>query len=265
MKNWIEVNGVSLCYELAGEDKPLVVLVHELGGSLDSWEEALPHFQRRFRTLRYDQRGCGLSEKLRGPITIADMIADLTGLLDGLGIRQPCHVTGFALGSATVLALAARHPARVASIAVSSPVPGSTSARREIQIQRAAMVKAEGMRASAQQSLSVSYPEALRGNRQRFERYRSIWLASDPHCYAAMTHMLGDIDLTPELANIRCPALIMGSRYDVQRTPEFARSVAARIPGATYADIETGHFAAVQTPELFAQLAVNFFSANAGA
>ena len=42
---WRDVNGVSLRYELSDAGAQTVVLVHELGGSLDSWDETLPAFQ----------------------------------------------------------------------------------------------------------------------------------------------------------------------------------------------------------------------------
>ena len=57
---WIEVNGTSLRYELAGSGAETVVFVHELGGCIESWNETLPAFQAGFRSLRYDQRGFGL-------------------------------------------------------------------------------------------------------------------------------------------------------------------------------------------------------------
>ena len=253
MKKWMETNGVSLRYELGGQGDETVLLVHELGGALDSWDGTLPAFQQHFRTLRYDQRGCGLSEKVRGRIRIDDMVGDIAGLLDGLGITAPCHVVGFALGSSFAMAFAARHPARVARLAICSPVTGATAARRALQAQRAEMVEREGMRSCVDQSLNTSYPEILRGDRARFEAYRSLWLASDPHCYAAMNRMLGDMDLSTELANISCPTLVLGATHDTQRPPSLAKSVAEQIRGARFAEIETGHFSAVQTPDLFAR------------
>ena len=81
---WIEVNGVGLRYELAGSGAQTVLLVHELGGSLESWDATLPAFQRHFRTLRYDQRGFGQSEKTSGTLALADVVADIAALLDAL-------------------------------------------------------------------------------------------------------------------------------------------------------------------------------------
>jgi 3-oxoadipate enol-lactonase len=65
---WIDANGVSIHYEVAGAG-PTVVLLHEMGGTLDSWDGVAPELSRRYRTLRYDQRGAGLSEKCWGAPT----------------------------------------------------------------------------------------------------------------------------------------------------------------------------------------------------
>ena len=258
MKQWREANGVSLRYELGGQGSQTVVLVHEMGGTLDSWDGVLPAFQQHFRTLRYDQRGAGFSEKFRGKLSFDDMVGDAQGLLDALGITTPCHVVGFALGSAFAMGLAARHPARVSRLAVCSPVTGATAARRPLQTLRADTVEREGMRSYVVPSMDTAYPEVLRGNRERYESYRALWLASDPYCYAAMNRMIGDMELEKELGNISCPTLVMGAKHDTQRPPALAKSVAEQIKGSRFVEIESGHFSAVQTPEIFAGQVVPF-------
>src|SRR6188508_294285 len=62
---WIEANGASLRYALSGSGKDTLVLMHEAGGCLESYEDALPGLESNFRVLRYDQRGFGFSEKVR--------------------------------------------------------------------------------------------------------------------------------------------------------------------------------------------------------
>ena len=49
-------NQISIHYEIAGEG-PSVVLLHEMGGTLDSWDEIAPVLRRQYSVLRYDQRG----------------------------------------------------------------------------------------------------------------------------------------------------------------------------------------------------------------
>ena len=68
-----------------------------------------------------------------------------------------------------------------------------------------------------------------------------------------------DLDLTPELKNIRCPTLVMGCVHDAIRPPALAKGVADAIPGSRFIEVDSGHFMSLQTPELFAQHAIGFF------
>ncbi len=258
MMKWLDVNGVSLRYELSGSSAQTVVLVHELGGCLDSWDETLPAFQREFRTLRYDQRGFGQSEKVSGTLALDDMVADIAALLDALAIKTPCHVVGSALGAGIAAAFAARHPARVARLVVQSLVTRSSPATRPHMVARAAEVERTGMRPQAQASLDRSYPEVLRGNRERFENYRARWMTNDPQSFAAINRMLLDMEVDTELGKISCPTLSIGCKHDSLRTPAMVQELSKLIPGARYVEADSGHFMHAQSPELFVQTVIPF-------
>ena len=257
---WIDVNGVSLRYELsgAGADAQTVVLVHELGGCLDSWDETLPAFQREFRTLRYDQRGFGQSEKVSGTLKLDDMVADIAALLDVLAIKMPCYVVGSALGAGIAAAFAARHPSRVSRLVVQSLVTHSNPATRPHMVARAAEVERSGMRAQVQASLDRSYPEVLRGDKNRFDTYRARWMTNDPHSFAAINRMLLDMALDSELGKIACPTLSIGCKHDSLRPPAMVRELSTMIPGARYVEADSGHFMHAQSPALFAEMVVPF-------
>jgi pimeloyl-ACP methyl ester carboxylesterase len=255
---WIEVNGVSLRYELSGSGAVPVVFVHELGGSLESWDETLPVFQRTFRTLRYDQRGFGQSEKITGTLALEDMVADLGALLDALAPGKRCHLVGSALGAGIAGAFAARQPLRVARLVVQSLVTRSNPQFREQMSARAEEVERSGMRTQAPASLARSYPEALRTDRARFDRYRLRWIANDPQSFAAINRMLLAMEVDDELPSIACPTLAIGCVHDPLRTPQMVKELAARIPGARYVEADSGHFMHVQSPDLFARLVVPF-------
>ena len=51
---------------VSGSGKTTLVLVHEMGGTLDSWDQVMPALTNSRRVLRYDTRGAGLSAKLGG-------------------------------------------------------------------------------------------------------------------------------------------------------------------------------------------------------
>ncbi|MGE3536875.1 MAG: alpha/beta fold hydrolase [Candidatus Tectimicrobiota bacterium] len=258
---WIETNGVVLRYELSGTGTVPLLLIHELGGSLEFWDPVLPTFQQAFRVLRYDMRGFGMSEKVK-VLHIDDMTGDIAGLLDALGIAQPCHVVGPALGAGLALAFAARYPDRVRRMVVSSPATGTAAERRAQSLQRAETVERNGMRAALEQSLARSYPERFRADSARFAQYRRRWLANDPESFAAINRMLTEMDLTQHYARITAPTLVLGCTYDTIRPPQEVEPIARAIPGARYVEVASGHFMPHQTPELFAETALAFLQSS---
>ena len=149
--NWIEVNGTSLRYELSGSGKTTLVLVHEMGGTLDSWDQVLPALNNTRQVLRYDTRGAGLSEKIGGKVTFDDMADDLAALLDAIGIKGKVALAGTAVGGAIAIHFAVRHAARTGALVVTSPATGVAADRRQATLDRAAAAETNGMRGIVEQ------------------------------------------------------------------------------------------------------------------
>ena len=104
---------VVLRYALEGpEDAPVMVFVNSLGTDLRVWDRVVAQLAGRFRFLRYDKRGHGLSETTPAPYLMDDHIGDLIGLLDALGIGEAI-VVGVSVGGMIAQGLAARRPKRV--------------------------------------------------------------------------------------------------------------------------------------------------------
>ena len=256
---WIEANGASLRYELNGSGSETLVLMHEAGGCLESFEDALPGLANHFRVLRYDQRGFGFSEKVR-ELTFEGVVADLAGLLDALKVTTPVYLAGCAMGSDFAVGFAARHTKRVTKLALASPTIGHNGARSAPSIERAALVEREGIRAAMQSSHDRSYPENLRAlDRERFRRYQMRWVCNTPATFSASARMMATVDLTPDYAKIEAPTLVIGAKHDTQRPPEKAEQVAKAIREAKYVLADTGHFMNLATPDLFVQTLLGFF------
>jgi pimeloyl-ACP methyl ester carboxylesterase len=108
----IEANNLKFHYWLSGQG-PTVVLVHGLGGNLAAWHlKIVPELQGEFRLLTYDLRGHGRSDAPPVGYTTGDMVRDLAGILDGLGIQQAAFV-GHSWGTDIVLHFALQYPDRV--------------------------------------------------------------------------------------------------------------------------------------------------------
>jgi 3-oxoadipate enol-lactonase len=259
--NWVEVNGTSLRYELSGSGKTTLVLVHEMGGTLDSWDQVLPAVNNARQVLRYDTRGAGLSEKIHGKVTFDDMADDLAALLDAIGIKGKVAVAGTAVGGAIAIHFAVRHSSRVGALVVTSPATGVAPERRQATLDRADAAEAGGMRALVDQGLANSYPTEVRHNAEEFRKFRARWIANDPESFAAINRMLADSKVTEELPRIACPTLVIGCTHDRLRPPSAIEPMAKQIPGADYLEINSGHFAGIQTPGLVSQAFHSFLFA----
>lgn len=245
----LTLSSVTLNYEVAGSGPEWLVLLHEIGGTLESWRAVISGLAQRYRVLAYDQRGCGQSDRIVGPFSLDTQIDDLHEVLGALGAPMPCHVAGVALGAALAVRYAARHPRNVRSLVLACPAPGVSADRIRYLEERAAAVERDGMAATVENSLSNSYPLEVIRDRAIYEAYRARFLANDPKSYAAINRAFAQFDVTGELGAMRCPALVLGGQHDRLRPPAFARGVADRIPGVHYAVIDSGHVMPVQAPQ----------------
>jgi len=78
---YIDTGRLSLFFEDAGRGGVPVLLLHELGGSSESWRPVIPLLAADRHVIAVDLRGAGRSEKPPGPFTMADVADDLAGLL----------------------------------------------------------------------------------------------------------------------------------------------------------------------------------------
>jgi 3-oxoadipate enol-lactonase len=250
--DFIESNGVGLRYELSGTGDQTLVLVHEMGGSLESWDDIAPRFAASRRVLRYDTRGAGLSQKIRGELTFDTMADDIAALLDTLALSGKVAIAGIAVGGAIALHFAARYPERTSAVVAGSPATGIAPERRAPALERVANIEATGMAFAVEDSMLNGYAPELRGDIKRFERFRTRWLGNDPGSYAAIWRMLANADMQAELTRLSCPVLVIGGSLDRVRPASVAEGLAKSIPGARYVEVRTGHYMAVQTPDLLA-------------
>ena len=169
-------------------------------------------------------------------------------------------LAGIAVGGAIALHFAARYAERTSAVAAGSPAIGIEADRRAAALERVARIEAAGMAFAVEDSMRNGYPPELRGDIGRFERYRARWLGNDPSSYATIWRMLAGLDMQSELARLRCPVLVIGGSLDRVRTPQLAQTVANNIPGARYIEIPTGHYMAVQTPELISDCIDDFLT-----
>jgi 3-oxoadipate enol-lactonase len=254
---FVDANGVSIHYELAGARGPSVVLMHELGGTLNSWDAVAPRLAARFHVLRYDQRGSGLSEKVRQDFTNDMLVADLEALAREVGLPPPYHFVTVAAAATQALRFLEVHPDRVGSLVLCNPAPGVDPSRAAVLDERAAFAAREGMRASLPTTLSISYPPNL-GERAAYDAYLGRYLANDPVCFGFGFRALARTNMLHMLPQIRCPTMVIAGRHDTVRPHAGTAELAKKIPGARFELIEAGHFMPAQGPEPLLALLEDF-------
>jgi 3-oxoadipate enol-lactonase len=257
---FIDANGVSLHYELAGGRGPSVVLMHELGGTLNSWDAVAPRLAARRRVLRYDQRGAGLSEKMRQEFGNDILVEDFISLSKAIGLDPPYHFVTVAAAATQALRFLEQHPEQVGSLVLCNPAPGVDPSRAAALDERAAFAMHEGMRASLPTTLAISYPDHL-GERAAYEAYRGRYLANDPVGFGYGFRALARTNMLHMLPKVPCPTMVVAGRHDTVRPHAGSAELAKKIPGARFELIEAGHFMPTQGPEPLLALLEDFLPA----
>jgi 3-oxoadipate enol-lactonase len=254
-----EYPDVSLHYCVSGRGSRSLVLIHELAGTLESFDHVVPGLEADFRILRADQRGAGLSEKVRAPFGLDDLVSDTHRLLQTAGLKPPYCVAGIASGAAIAAALALRCPNDIAALALCAPSLGTNPDRRQYLLERSELAKRAGMRAIVDMVFEKTYPRHDRGDPQIYSEHRARFLAIDPVCYAHANRMLAEVALESSLKQIACPCLLLAGRHDQMRPPAQVERYAALLPHAELAIVDSGHIMVLQAPDAVAAAMRRFF------
>lgn len=113
-------DGVQVAYATSGEGPPLVKAAHWLSHLDYDWESPvwrhwLQELSRHHRLVRYDERGCGLSDWDIESLSLETKVADLEAVVDACGLDR-FVLLGLSGGGPASVAYAARHPDRVSQL-----------------------------------------------------------------------------------------------------------------------------------------------------
>ena len=256
----MDANGISIHYELAGSG-PSVVLLHEMGGTLASWDGIFPALSGRYRTLRYDQRGAGLTEKVRN-VTTEILLADLEAVLQQSGLPPPYHFVTVAAATMQALLYMVKYPDRIASFTFCNPFTGADPSRVAMLQERAGLAEREGLRAAIPTTLDNSWPSNI-GDPAAYATYRGRYMAHDPVCFAALNRSIAQPNVTHLAKDITKPTMVVGGRFDKVRPPAASEAFAKTVPGARYELIDAVHMMPAQAPGPLLALLQDFLGQHA--
>jgi 3-oxoadipate enol-lactonase len=253
----VELDGVRLRYEISGAAQgDVVVLVNSLGADLHMWDKVLPAIERDWRVVRYDTRGHGESGVPPRPYTMAQLGADLVGLLDRLAIGR-AHVCGLSLGGMVGMWMGIHQPERVDRL-----IFANTAARIGTHAgweERIAAVRDTGMVPLARATLSRWFTERYReAHPQEMDEIRAMVERTPVEGYMGCCEVLRDTDLSGDVARIEATCLVIAGSSDPATPAVDGRALHAALRKSAYVELEASHLSAWERADAFAGAVLAF-------
>ncbi|NQW11068.1 MAG: 3-oxoadipate enol-lactonase [Alphaproteobacteria bacterium] len=240
---------------------PALVFSNSLGTDLRTWDAVIARLSDRFRCVRYDTRGHGLTDRGAAEVTITRLAADLAGLLDHLGIRETL-LCGLSIGGLIAQQLIKDHPDRVRGLVLCDTA--SKIGTPEMWQERIDGIGKHGLDAAADGILERWFAPAFRsGKPAETAAWRNLLIRTPLDGYLACCAAIRDADLRADAARISVPTLCVGGAQDGATPPEVVRALAASIPGARFVELDQcGHLPCIEQPQALVDAMVDFFREN---
>lgn len=247
------------------EGAPPVILLHGFTYSLESWDAWAATLSGRYRVIRYDLLGHGLTgpdpKKRYAPAARAAFIGEV---MDALGIRS-AYLAGNSLGGLAAWRFAAHNPDRVKGLLLVSPGAYSFNGVTDEPVEPPAAMKlylrrptAAGVKASAQ----IVYADPAKITEARLRVLRDMMRRrGNGEAFVESIRQFVLPDPTAELARIAAPTLIQWGAMDRLIPAEQGARVQKAIPNARLIVYDgVGHAAQEEDPERTARDALDFLN-----
>ena len=236
-------DGVRIGYATVGDGPPLVRAAHWLTHLDDDWRSPvwrhwLTDLSRGRTLVRYDERGCGLSDHEPGDFSLDAFVHDLETVVDDLGLdRFP--LMGLSQGGPVAITYALRHPERVSHLVlVGAYVRGRVVRADTDELRRANELEREMI----QLGWGLDEPS--------FRLYFSSTFmpAADPELWSEFARLMrrttsaesalhirdacAVVDVTDAAAALDVPTLVLHARDELRIPFDEAKELAALIPGS---------------------------------
>ena len=209
----ITANNIKVSYRLDGpEDGPVVMFSNSLMSNYTMWDSQMEALTRKYRVLRYDQRGHGGTETTPGPYSIKLLADDAYALIETLGIGA-VHFVGLSMGGFTGQMLAVLYPNTVLSLALCDTaciMPPESLWNERIEI-----AKSKGTEALMPGTLERWFtPPFHQTGIEDLEKVREMISGTGVEGYVACAEAIRDMSICDNLAEIAVPTLVLVGQDD---------------------------------------------------
>lgn len=239
-------DGTRLACAASGAGMPLVKSAHWLTHLGHDWTSPIWRHQhlglsRHYRLLRYDQRGCGLSDREAGDMSLETWVSDLERVVDSAGLDR-FVLLGMSQGGPIAIEYAARHPERVSHLVLYGSYArgrrfwdeGGGDADREADaLEELIRLGWDRDNPAYRQVFSSLFIPG--GDLEQIRQFNELQRrCTSPETAARIVSVIDRLDVTRTARRLRVPALVMHCEGDARIPFGEGRRLAGEIPGARF-------------------------------
>lgn len=240
-------DGTRIAYAESGRGTPLVKTGNWLSHLEYDWESPVWRHWFRFlsagrRLLRYDARGCGLSDWSDKDLSLDAQVADLEAVVEAARLER-FPLLGISQGGIVAIEYTLRHPERVTGLILYGAwargwfrMDDTTARQARSLIELIESGWAQPNPAFRHVFTSLFLPEATSEQEQWFDDLMRV--TSKPAIARRVLQSFGDMDIRPRLGGLDLPTLVLHSRHDACIPFYLGRELAAGIPNAEFVELE---------------------------
>jgi pimeloyl-ACP methyl ester carboxylesterase/DNA-binding CsgD family transcriptional regulator len=243
-------DGLNLAWAEAGSGPVLVKAANwmthlELEWESPVWSHWLAFLSKHFRYVRYDERGCGLTGKDVGDLSVDQWAGDLSAVIDAAQPDGPLSLLGISQGAVACIAYAVEHPERVSRMILYGGYArgfyhrGNPAAEREYQVIMDAIRVGWGKDNPAFRQLFTSRfmpeatPEQVGWFNELCRRTTTAEIAAE------LLELRGRVNIVELLPRVKVPTLIIHADEDGVVPLAEGRLLAAGIHGAQFVELNS--------------------------
>lgn len=241
-------DGVQLAWAEAGSGPLLVKAsnwITHLEYDLESpvWRHWIRFFAGHFRFVRYDERGCGMTDWDVSDLSLPRWIDDLEQVIDAAEPQGPVDLLGISQGAAACIGYAVRHPERVSRMVLYGAYArgyyhrGKPDAERELRAILEVMRIGWGKKNPTFRQLFTSrfIPE---GTAEQLAWFNELCLKTTSADMAvALNEARAKLNVVDLLPKVKAPTLVIHAREDSVVSVREGRLLAGGIPNAQFMEL----------------------------